>query len=745
MVDNTKFGVEIKVDADEAIKKLMVLSAVMKQFADTTEKETNKAGASFSNMGFSIKNALNALGITLAGLSFANLITGALKSSAELESAAVSFEVFTGSAEVAKQLMEDFKAIAIKSPMQFQDIVQGGKVLMNYGITTQQVIPLVKMLGDISGGNSDRFSRLALAFGQVNGAGRLMGQELRQMINAGFNPLQVISERTGESMASLQDRMRNGQISIREVGQAFVYATTEGGRFFQNSEKQSQTLLGAYNKLSEGLKFTLAEIGDNIARTFDLKGAAETASAMFGLLSMNFKTINEEGAKSAFWSEALKTNLRDVALVLDLAIKGFMFLGQVIENISGPIDSLSDRLDKFVISFAGNAFDKNVQDVVKNVIDYVNNFGKESEKVAKQKSPFEKLKADYEAFIKSFNDKPAVDAGDGQTKAERNRFEKLSQQAKEGYSELENQFKTSHERRIDIFNRYAQEELKKYEKLGIDTTNIRKKHFDIGRKIEKEELAKMLHLVNKPFSFTKIINSLSDMADAQIDKFSKIAGVIKPAFDASNSSIRLTTQELLRFSSGMQMVLTMNEQFADEFTNRFITLSSTIKASVKDLVVNGLSTLADAFQSLGSGEGGVSSIRKFTSGILSALGDMFIKIGTGIVMASEAALIIQKFLASMFTNPATGVIGGLALIAVGGLLKGVASNLAKQTRTVTGGTQSSQQQSMSSGTRYAFGGSAFNAQTVRLQIDLTGAITASPSGYNINKSFETVLRVTGRE
>jgi tape measure domain-containing protein len=40
------------------------------------------------------------------------------------------------------------------------------------------------MLGDVARGDAETLSRLTLAFGQMSASGRLMGQDLLQMINA---------------------------------------------------------------------------------------------------------------------------------------------------------------------------------------------------------------------------------------------------------------------------------------------------------------------------------------------------------------------------------------------------------------------------------------------------------------------------------------------------------------------------------------------------------------------------------
>ena len=71
--------------------------------------------------------------------------------------------------------------------------------------------------------------------------------------NGGFNPLQEISERTGESMESLYQRVSNGTMSVDEITESMRYATSEGGKFYQSMEMQSQTLNGQISTLKDNL------------------------------------------------------------------------------------------------------------------------------------------------------------------------------------------------------------------------------------------------------------------------------------------------------------------------------------------------------------------------------------------------------------------------------------------------------------------------------------------------------------
>ena len=85
----------------------------------------------------------------------------------------------------------------------------------------------------------------ALVFGQIQSTGRLMGQDLLQLINQGFNPLTEISKQSRECPLQTLRPMEKGAISADMVTLAFKSATSAGGLFYGNLEAQSQDLAGA--------------------------------------------------------------------------------------------------------------------------------------------------------------------------------------------------------------------------------------------------------------------------------------------------------------------------------------------------------------------------------------------------------------------------------------------------------------------------------------------------------------------
>ena len=178
----------------------------------------------------------------------------------EIESLQISFETLAGKRK-GNQLFSVIKEFAAHTPMMMGDLAKGAQTMLAFNIEAEKVMPILKAIGDISMGDSQKFNSLALAFSQMSATGKLMGQDLLQMINAGFNPLSVISEKTGKSIGELKEEMEQGKITTEMVTQAFIEATSEGGKFYGMLEKQSKGINGAISNFQGAVDDAFNEIG----------------------------------------------------------------------------------------------------------------------------------------------------------------------------------------------------------------------------------------------------------------------------------------------------------------------------------------------------------------------------------------------------------------------------------------------------------------------------------------------------
>ena len=225
----------------------------------------NANSSNFISGMASAENALNKFALKAAALkvvfSIFEGLSEAVRLAAEFELVSMQLQVLTGSASQAKSIIEELYRLGLESPFGAQDFLDSAKILGQFGVSLSKTTELVKIIGDVALGDVDKFHRMSIAFGQMSASGRLMGQDLLQMVNAGMNPLFYISQRTGESLQQLRFRMEAGKVTVREVTQAFRDATAEGGRFHGATQQINMTLMGQWLQFKENLQLIGREIG----------------------------------------------------------------------------------------------------------------------------------------------------------------------------------------------------------------------------------------------------------------------------------------------------------------------------------------------------------------------------------------------------------------------------------------------------------------------------------------------------
>lgn len=241
---------EIVVDGNKAEKSISNLS-------NKTEKMTSKLSSVGKTMTIGVTAPLTALA------------TAGIKYNATMETYSANLTTLLGgNKKQAEQLLSDLKEMANTTPFETTSLVKATQTMLGFGIEVQDSQKYLKQLGDISMGDANKLDALTLAFSQVSSAGKLSGQDLLQMINAGFNPLNIISQKTGESMASLKERMSEGALSAEEVGQALEWATEKGGLFYGAMDKASQTTEGKISTLKDEFNSAVGELTTGLLPVF---------------------------------------------------------------------------------------------------------------------------------------------------------------------------------------------------------------------------------------------------------------------------------------------------------------------------------------------------------------------------------------------------------------------------------------------------------------------------------------------
>ena len=271
----------IKLNADKG--NVMSVARQTEQQLDVIRRKASTVGRGLRK-AFSLEGFKGSL-MSIPGMSFLMNpytmigagVAGMVRLGAQAESVNVAFSTLVGSEKKAAEMLGQINDFAAHSPFGKMDLTQNAQMMLNFGVSTEKVLPLLKQLGDISGGDKQKMSALSLVMGQVSSTGYLMGQDLLQFINAGFNPIQELSNMTGISVDKLKDKMSKGQITFKNVEQAIAHATAGGGKFNGMMDRQSQTLEGKWSSLidfirqgvidlSQGINTPITEVVDMVTK-----------------------------------------------------------------------------------------------------------------------------------------------------------------------------------------------------------------------------------------------------------------------------------------------------------------------------------------------------------------------------------------------------------------------------------------------------------------------------------------------
>jgi tape measure domain-containing protein len=249
----------LKDKVSRSLEKISRKLGVFEKRAEKARKRLeylNKTGEKLKGLGTKLT-----VGLTLPIVA---LGAASLKAASDFEKMQEQLSIMLGSAEKGKKMFNDITKFASQTPLETKDIMQATNTMLSFGIASDKVLEYQRQLGDIAGGNAERFRALSLAFSQASSAGKLQGQDLMQMINAGFNPLEQIAKRTGKTVGYWKEQMSKGKVTMDMVTQAMKDATSEGGRYHNMMLKMSKTAGGQLSTLQDNWNMALANFGKEI-------------------------------------------------------------------------------------------------------------------------------------------------------------------------------------------------------------------------------------------------------------------------------------------------------------------------------------------------------------------------------------------------------------------------------------------------------------------------------------------------
>lgn len=186
-----------------------------------------------------------------------------LKIAAANEQAQISFETMLGSGQKARTFLGDLRDFAAKTPFEFPELQTAASSLISAGVEAGKVIPIMTTLGDVTAGmgtGSDGIRRATVALQQMQAAGKITGEDLNQLRDAGIPVYDLLAAATGRAKSEVTALASAGKLGKADLDALMKGLETGKGleRFAGLMDEQSASLTGLMSTLKDTFGQNLA-------------------------------------------------------------------------------------------------------------------------------------------------------------------------------------------------------------------------------------------------------------------------------------------------------------------------------------------------------------------------------------------------------------------------------------------------------------------------------------------------------
>lgn len=239
-------------------------SSMNAQMGGALDKAGRDGGKSFgSGLIGAVGPVLLGLGAAAAGGLAAAGVMG-VKTAAAMEQSKISFTTMLGSAQKAETFLAKLADFAAKTPFDMPGLQTAASSLISAGINADKVIPIMTTLGNVTSGmgtGAEGVKRATVALQQMQAAGKITGEDLNQLRDAGIPVYDLLAAATGKSKDAVVELANKGKLGRKELDQLMSALESGKGmeRFAGLMEAQSQSLEGMMSTLQDELGMGLAK------------------------------------------------------------------------------------------------------------------------------------------------------------------------------------------------------------------------------------------------------------------------------------------------------------------------------------------------------------------------------------------------------------------------------------------------------------------------------------------------------
>ena len=276
--------------------------------------------------------------------------TAAVMSAGKFEKLRTSLNVLTGSAEEGSKAFERLVKFSAGTPFQLDELVRANNTLLGFGMSSDAAYKALRNIGDIAAVSGGDLKGISVAFGQVAASGRLMGQDLLQLINNGVPIIDMLASSMGVATSEVKGLVSEGAVTFPVLVKAFEDATKAGGQFAGGMELQSKTIFGLFSTLKDNVNIALAEIGNSLAENLDLAKVVTDLTAYIQRLTAAFKQLSPQAQKTIIAIAGVVAAIGPALIIIGKLSVGLSALPGIFAALTNPIGLTIAALGALVLA-----------------------------------------------------------------------------------------------------------------------------------------------------------------------------------------------------------------------------------------------------------------------------------------------------------------------------------------------------------------------------------------------------------
>ena len=283
--------------------RINVISGAAEKSVTGLAKAAKDSEKSFNALNLSVKNTASTFKIfagnlgadavraAVRGISngISSLIRTSFDSTKALEDLGVQFQVLTGSAGVANDLIQELTDFTARTPFRLQGVGNAARQLIAFGFEADTVTDRLQDIGDVAAASGADLKEVSLIYGQVAAAGKLTGERLLQLQERAIPIGPALAETLGVAESAVRDLVSEGKVSFTDFENAFNSLNEEGQFAFGGIDKASRTLSGRISTLQDNFQLFAAQIGKLVLPA--VKAIVETTTQLVQSFSNSTKSL----------------------------------------------------------------------------------------------------------------------------------------------------------------------------------------------------------------------------------------------------------------------------------------------------------------------------------------------------------------------------------------------------------------------------------------------------------------------